>query len=307
VFGFSPLYPWQASRFLKECDADIYHSCEPSFTTYLAMRAMPHRKHMVTFRDPRDMTDWRMEFDLPSVNKLQVVHNYFFENNLLVRKCIKNMDAVFTIAKYLCPKVKRMYGLNRMPQFLPTPVQVPDIVHKADKPTVCYLARLDRRKRPTLFLDLASKFPHVHFITIGKSRDPKWDHYLRRRYAGIPNLEMVGFVDQFSSKRHAQFRNKSWIMINTATREALPNSFLESAAQKCAIISHVDPDGFASNFGYHAREDDFTAGLTFLLENDRWRQRGEAGHKYVKAVFATDLAMDRHMAIYQSLIQQSVS
>ena len=93
-------------------------------------------------------------------------------------------------------------------------------------------------------------------------------------------------------------------MINTATREALPNSFLESAAQKCAIISHVDPDGFASNFGYHAREDDFATGLAFLLENDRWRQRGEAGHEYVKAVFATDIAMDRHMAIYQSLIRQ---
>ena len=76
VLSFPPGRPWMASQLFRRIDADIYHSCEPSFGSYLAMRAMPGRKHMVTVRDPRDLTDWKMEFALPSLNRWQVVHNY---------------------------------------------------------------------------------------------------------------------------------------------------------------------------------------------------------------------------------------
>jgi glycosyltransferase involved in cell wall biosynthesis len=263
--SIEPRHPWSAKRLFRECDADIYHSCEPSLATYLAMKAMPDRKHVVTFRDPRDFLDWKMEYDLPSLNKLQVIHNYFYENNFLVRNSIRNMDAVYTIGKYLIPKVRSMYGLSVDPKFLPTPVAVPEKIKKADSPTVCFVARLDRRKRPTLFLDLARRYPHVRFIAMGKSRDKKWDSYLRSEYSGLPNLEMTGFVDQFQSDLHSKILEESWIMVNTATREALPNSFLEAAAHRCAILSLVDPDGFASRFGYHAKDEDFSKGLEFLL------------------------------------------
>ena len=302
VLGFPPIFPWYATNLFKQCDADIYHSCEPSFGTYLAWKAMPDRKHMVTFRDPRDLKDWKMEFDFPSLNKLQVLHNYFYENNYLVRKTIPRMHAVYTTGKYLIPKVRSMYGLDKDPEFLPTPVELSEDIQKSDSPTVCYLGRLDRRKRPTLFLDLAVKFPYVKFIVMGKSRNKKWDKYLRRKYANMPNLEMLGFVDQFSTDLHSEILRKSWVMINTAAREALPNAFLESSAHKCAILSSVNPDGFASEFGYHAKEDDFFEGLTFLLDKDRWKERGEIGYRYVKETFETNHAMKLHMEAYKKLL-----
>ncbi|MDX1540699.1 MAG: glycosyltransferase family 4 protein, partial [Geminicoccaceae bacterium] len=302
VLGFAPENPLSAIACLRDADADIYHSCEPSFTTWLAMRAMPGRKHMVTFRDPRDLNDWRMEFALPSLSRLQVAHNFLFEHNPLTNRCIRRMDAVFTIANYLVPKVRRMYRLDHDPTFLPTPVAVPERVEKATRPTVCYVARLDRRKRPRLFLDLAARFPDVHFIAMGKSRNGAFDADLRRDYRNIPNLEMVGFVDQFGGTRHAEILEKSWVMVNTATREALPNAFLEAAAHRCAILAHVDPDGFASRFGYHVHQDAFASGLRFLLEDERWRVRGELGHAYVRDVFETSQAMDRHVAVYQRLL-----
>lgn len=303
VYGFSPYFPWTARQLLKACNADIYHSCEPSHISYMALKTMPQKKHMVTFRDPRNFKDWRMEFDLPSLNRLQVLHNYFFENNFLVQRCIKRMDGVFTIAKYLVPKVKKMYHLNADPVFLPTPVAVADHIEKAPTPTVCYLARLDRRKRPTLFLDLAEKFPHVRFLVVGQSRDKQWEAFLYKKYEKIHNIHFMGFIDQFSSDEHAHIREKSWISVNTATREAMPNSILESAASKCAILSHVDPDGFASQFGYHAKNNDFEEGLRFLLEKDRWRERGENGYLYVKDTFETDAAIKKHINIYTQLLR----
>ena len=171
---------------------------------------------------------------------------------------------------------------------------------KAARPTVCYLARLDRRKRPELFLDLAARFPGVRFLVLGKSRDPAYERRLRCRHAHLPNLEFRGLVDQFAGDGHGSALAESWIMVNTATREAMPNAFLEAAAHGCAILSAVDPDGFASRFGWHAAGDDFAAGLAALLADDAWRERGRAARRHVAEVFAVDRAIDlisRHIAI----------
>lgn len=302
VFGFSAYNPWAATKFLKKADADVYHSCEPSFSTYLAVNAMLDRKHMVTFRDPRDLTDWKLEFELPSRNRLQVILNYIYENNLLVKRCIKNMHGFYSPAKCLRPKIQSIYKLDNLPEFLPTPVFIPKHSRKSETPTVCSLARLDRRKRPELFLDLAEKFPDVQFIAMGKSRDQEWDNYLRNKYKNITNLEMTGFLDQFSSNKHTEILDKSWIMINTATREGLPNAFIESASHKCAILSHVNPDDFASKFGYHAENDNFIEGLKYLLENNRWKVLGEKAYSYVNNTFDLDKSIAQHIKIYQDLI-----
>ncbi len=302
VLGFPPNNPWAAARLARQANADIYHSCEPSFTTYIAMRAMPERRHMVTFRDPRNAVDWLMELARPSLNYLQVLHNCLFENNLLVRRCIKRMNAVYTIANYLGPKVQAIYGLAEPAIFLPTPMPIPARVEKASRPTVCYIARLDRRKRPQLFLDLAEKFPEVDFLVAGKSRNKAWEESLHRRYGHLENLKLLGFVDQFASDQHSEILSKSWVFVNTATREAMPNSILEATAHSCSILSYVDPDGFASNFGYHAAKDDFEAGLRWLLENDRWRERGEAAGAHTAATFELGRAMDLHEAAYRKLL-----
>ena len=63
VLGFDSRQPFTAMNLFREADADIYHSQEPSFGTYLAQLAMPKRKHVITFRDTRDLKDWWIEFN----------------------------------------------------------------------------------------------------------------------------------------------------------------------------------------------------------------------------------------------------
>jgi glycosyltransferase involved in cell wall biosynthesis len=302
VLGFSPWNPFAAAKLVRDADADIYHSCEPSLTSYLALRAMPYRRHIVTFRDPRNAHDWLLELARPSLNHLQVIHNYLFENNPLVRACIRRMDSVYTIGKYLEPKVQAIYGLKEPVRFLPTPVPIPTRIEKSHQPTVCYVARLDRRKRPELFIELAAKFPQVRFLLAGQSRHKSWEASLCQRAGQLNNIDMLGFVNQFESNLHSEIFAKSWVLVNTATREALPNSLLEAAAHECAILSHVDPDGFASSFGYHATTDDFERGLAWLLEHNRWRERGRAAGAYVREVFEMDRAVDLHEAAYRQLL-----
>jgi len=128
------------------------------------------------------------------------------------------------------------------------------------------------------------------------------DATLRRRYEGIPNLEMTGVLDQFSSTRLSEILSSSWILVNASLREGLPTTFLEAAAHRCAILSYLDPDGFASRFGHHAADGDLAAGLRRLLRGDDWRRCGEAAHAHVRSLYATDVAIDRHLAVYRDVL-----
>lgn len=301
VLSFKPREVLSATRLFRQADADVYHSEEPSLGTYLAMRAMPGRKHIVTFRDPRDPEDWRTEFRLPSLNPAQVIANWLYEDNGLVRRAVRRADGWYAAAGLVIPKARLKYKLSADPKFLPTPVEIPEKIEKAPTPTVCFVSRWDKRKRPEIFFELAKAFPEVHFVAAGQSRNLEWDQYLRSTYGSLPNLELPGFIDQFRSNELSRLLGRSWILANTAAREGLPNAFIEAAAHGCAILSAVDPDGFASRFGCQVKDDDFVTGLRSLLHGDRWRALAEAGYNYVRETFALERAIDRHLSIYERL------
>jgi glycosyltransferase involved in cell wall biosynthesis len=305
VLSFERSKLLSASSLYRQVDADIYHSEEPSLGTYLAMRAMPDRKHVITFRDTRDAQDWWTEFSLPSVSRLQVASNWLYEDNLLVHRAVRRADARFAAAHMLIAKARRKYRLPASPEFLPTPVAILENPQKAAQPTVCFVSRWDKRKRPELFFELARRFPHVRFLAAGKSRDLAWDQALRQQYGSLPNLELLGFIDQFRTDQLSRLLEESWILVNTAAREGLPNAFIEAAAHGCAILSAVDPDGFASRFGRQVQDDDFAAGLQALLQGDAWRELAAQGHRYVSDTFNLEKSIDRHLAIYQNLAGQA--
>ena len=316
VLAFPKSSPWTAYRLSKEVNADVYHSCEPSMTTVFAMRAMPQKKHIITFRDPRNWDDWRKEYERPARSKLQVISNWMFEANPIVRSAVRRSDGVYSIGQYLVPKIKSIYGVES--EFLPTPVDVespdaPGKLPKSDTPTVGWLARWDPVKRPEIFLEMVSRFPDVRFRFAGSAVDKEWEAGLKSKYGSAPNLEWIGRIDQFRDpKSHSDFLDDAWIMVNASTKEAMPNAVLEAAAHRCAILSGLDPDGFASKFGYYAtREsgssgypsvDDFSRGLAWLLEDNRWRSQGMAGYEHVRQTFETETAIGRHINIYKNLL-----
>lgn len=304
VLAFPQRRPWKARRLLAECNADIYHSCEPSLSTYFAQQAMPAKAHMVTLRDTRDLADWWLEFQLPSMGRTQVLGNFIYEDNWLVRRAVRRADAVFCAAELLVVKGREHYRLADTPGFLPTPVAMPERCEKSEQPMVCFVGRLDRRKRPALFTGLASEFPAVKFVALGSSRDARWEQQLREEYRDLQNLEMPGFVDQFNSAELSETLGRSWILINTSTREGLPNAFIEAAAHGCAILSSVDPDGFASRFGHRVCDDQFADGLRELMDGNRWRLLGKAARKFVADTFDLSRSVDLHIRHYADLVQR---
>ncbi len=305
VWSFPPSSLGTQLQLLRDCNADVYHSQEPSLGTWLARKAAPGRAHVVTCRDTRVSGDWLIEMRSWVLDgTFRTLLTYPYENNPLVTRAVRAAHAVYCPNEFSRPVTQRKYGLPRLPGFLPSPVRVPEVpLQKAEKPTVCYVGRWDRRKRPERFFELARSFPDVRFVAMGQARTSGRTATFRRRYASLSNLELPGFVDQFSSIRFQQLLSESWILVNTALREGLPRSFLEAASFKCAILSRVDPDGFASRFGRRVENDDFAEGLSSLLALDAWRLRGEAACEYVSDKYGLERSVSQHIEVYRGLVQ----
>jgi len=295
---------WTATQLFRQTDADVFHSQEPSLSTWLAMKAMPDRAHVVTFRDPMEIHDWRTEYRHAGPALFGTLRYALYLDNFLTSSAVRRADGLYCAAEFLIPKATRKYGLRQAPGILPTPVEIPPKPVKSGKPAVCCIGRLHRRKRPELFLDLARIFPDVQFICVGGTNEPEFERRLRQKYADLPNVEMTGTVNQFQSDQLQRILEKCWVLVNTAEREGLPNTFLEAAAHRCAILSIVDPDGFASRFGYRARDTaDLANGLASLLCGDRWKSLGEAGCRFVEPLFGTPSAIESHLQAYSQAIE----
>lgn len=304
VLGFERQNPFASINLYRRADADIYHSQEPSFGTYLAQYAMPDRKHIITFRDTRDRKDWWIEFLYPSKSKLQVLSNILYEDNFLVTRAVRNAGGLFAASQMLIPKAKKKYQISKEISFLPSPVPLWGDIKKSDTPLVCFLGRFDRRKQPQIFFALAKEFPDVHFIAIGTGQDVSWQNELEKEFSLQENLEFVGFIDQFQGRGLAEILGRSWILVNTSAREGLPTSFIEAAGHQCAILSAINPDGFSSEYGCYVQDGDFARGLTLLLEFDSWREKGMKGYRYVSNLFALDIAMETHLDVYKKILKR---
>lgn len=234
------------------------------------------------------------------MSRLRVTLNCIYEESLGFNGFVRRLDAVYVAAPHLVQKAVRKFNLRSRCSVLPTPIEIPNHeIAKAEAPTVVYVGRLDRRKRPEKFLELAGLFPNVNFIAVGKSNDTDWERRLRARFAEQRNIKFEGFVDQFESKRLDEILDESWVIVNTAAREGISTATLEGLAHKCAVLSMVNSENEAKNFGYHAFRDDFATGLHYLLEKGSWRQKGTEGHRWVAENFEIGMSIDRHIEAYR--------
>lgn len=280
----SRLRGYLKSRYcFRRADADVYLSIEYNLVSLVGQKTLPKRTHALWFQDPYDKEAFRKMDEVGVINWNNKRKLRFYLTKSILRKFSDSFDLFLTQANTFRPKIEKLYGISRDEvRFFPNPVKIPKReIQKARNPTVCFLGRWDPQKRVEIFLKLAKRFPEVDFIAMGKGHNEKFDKRMRSKYSDIDNLEMPGFV---SEREKSRILEKSWVLANTSIREGLPISFLEASAHKTAILSYVNPDNFAGNFGYWAHDEDFIEGLNTLLKDKCWREKGEKGYEHVRKV-----------------------
>jgi glycosyltransferase involved in cell wall biosynthesis len=285
------------AREVRAADADVYHYVQASMGAWLGQWVMPDRAHVVECVDPRDWSDWQVDFRLPTHSPLRLVPSFLYFGTRPAALSARRADAIQVPARFLQSKVRRLYRLNADPQYAPMPFDSPTEAEKSSSPLAVFVGRIVPRKRPEIVVDLAQRFPHVRFVIIGGGSG----HYatdIRERAARLANVTFTDFIDQAADQGLFNYLSKAWVLINAAAREGLPLTFIEAAAHRCSILSERNPDGYASEFGYHVADGNFAEGLEWLLADDNWRLAGEQGHAHVMRNHDADSAISRQLAIY---------
>lgn len=291
-------------RHLYKTGADVMHSqCGP-YDTYLMFRENPSAKKIVTIQDLRVKTD---------LAKIGVKKNFLRRAwasyvKQAFRQAVETCDVLACQAKLLIPKIREAFKTDKPIQFLPNFIDIPNVnMKKSSEPSVVWLGRLDKIKRPELCFKLAKETPHIQYYILGKAHNPDQDLLLRLKYRNIPNLHLLGFQN---GKTKQETLAKAWILINTSTYECLPVSFLEALAHRCALLSTQNPDGYTHEYGYWIPETGIQKnavkalqdGLHHLLENNRWRKLGQYGYQQVKNVHSTEKGVEAHLKLYRELL-----
>ena len=290
----------------REVDADIYHVMEPNVAGYAAQRAMPDRVHLVTSMDPRDAHDWRIETAHATWSRrAKYPLQRFYEDGFLVRRSVLRADGVYVEAEFLRDKARRLYNLDEDPGFLPKPLEIPGgPFDKADRPVCLFLGRMDPRKNPELFFELARRRPDIEFVALGTAHDQGYQSHLERSYANIPNLELAGFVDPFRGDRFGRILSRAWLLVHPAFREGLPTAFQEASVHEMGIVAAVDPGGYVAQFGHVVEQERdvaaFSRALDVTLASDEWRRRARAGRAYNIENHALQVSVARHLEVYRA-------
>ncbi len=267
---------------------------------------LPKTPLVIWIHDPRPIEDLKkigtvsLELKTSSINTLGELEKHEKHINdsmakvVKLSKLFKRKLAFATTANCLIEKARKIYGMPDLePIFLPTPVELPEIkdISYSNRPSVCFVGRLDPIKRPWIFFELAKKFEDIDFLVAGKTHFPKIMNPIISSCASIPNLKFLDFID--SQKKDELFRN-AWALINTSVHEALPVSFLEAFAYGKPVISCQNPDNMVSRFGEYTGEilgdglDNHTLDIfekavkKIIFERDLKRDKGIAAREFVE-------------------------
>ena len=287
---------------IKQVDADVYVSIDCMVETYIAQKVMPDRKHVIWVQDPFDWEDYRL---LGSADpNYRISRLKFWTATKLYERAYKRADLILTQARYYIPKIVKLYHINPdKVVYVPNPVEhVPSesSIRKSEKPTVCFLGRMDPQKRYWLFFELAKNFPEIEFIAVGKP-NPLYEELYKevaKKYRRLKNLKIAGFVNE---EKKSEILSRSWILCLPSIREGLPIAFLEALAHKCALLSSVNPDNIVSKFGYWAKNDDFENGLNVLMHSNLWKAKGETGYSYIREIHNLDKVIAELVGIIHSM------
>lgn len=305
VHGISWSAVLGGSSIYRQIDADIYHQQEPTLAGFWARRALPDRIHLVTSMDPRDSADFWIEFRHATwQRRLKAPAQWFYEDGPLIRHTVRAADGVYVEADCLREKARLKYRLTALPEVLPKPIPIPPGPFvKAAKPLCAFVARLDPRKCPERFIDIARLVPEYDFSLVGRAPDAGYQRHLERLWRGLSNLTATGFLDPFGDPRMFDILSRARVLVHPAQREGLATAFQEASVHETAILAQVDPGGYVTQFGHVMPPDattaDWARSLRELIESGDCQEKGRAGRQFNIEQHATAVSLRRHLEVYE--------
>lgn len=195
---------------------------------------------------------------------------------------------------------------EKIPWSIPaTKYQILD-VNKPEGEIILWIGRCMDYKRPEIFIDLATQFPHERFVMICPAgTDNNYNQKINQLANSVPNLKFIRYVP---FNQIDNFYLKSKTIINTSTFEGFCNIFLEAAKNKTPNLSlKVNPDNFLHEYNCGFCADDniqlLKQKLNLLLTDKQLRKTmGQNGFNYMKKFRDINNLIKKEKWIYKSLV-----
>ncbi len=171
---------------------------------------------------------------------------------------------------------------------------------------VLWVGRISDEKRLEWLLDVAQRYPEIHFDVVGAcNANSEYASMLTMRAARIPNVEMHGRI---LHKEMAGYYRRCHVLCCTSAYEGFPNTFLEAWSLGIPVVSTFDPDGVISrhNLGWTAESVDGLADALLAATTDveQWRTAAESARDYYLKNHALDSSMSRFARVVEDLCRQ---
>lgn len=115
---------------------------------------------------------------------------------------------------------------------------------------VLWVGSIQPKKRPLMFLNVASRLPEVEFVMAGgrmKGCDALYEAVVART-GELPNVRYLGFVPHTEILQH--FRSAAMLMSTSeGEQEGFPNVFLQAWSLGLPVAATCDPDGIIKTRG----------------------------------------------------------
>jgi len=286
---------WQA---MAQVNADIYYQRSAAMLTAVVAAFCRHHgkrsiyagasdsdfvpgQQMIRFRRDR----WLFEQGLAAVDTVLV------QNQKQQQDCLQHYGRESTL-------IPSCYAL-----------QDPERLREGD--VVLWVSTLRPTKRPELFLEMARRLSHLHFVMIGgpAASDPGGEaRYAttREEAARIPNMEFKGFLPLAQVE---PWFDRARVVVNTSYFEGMPNVFLQAWARGVPTLAFSDTgsrlDG-APVYPVVNQVDEAVREIERLFPDGPYREQASARcREYFTRTHGTDHVLQQYMGVLDELVARS--
>ncbi len=256
----------QYQRLIKSQHIGLYLTIEYYSCYEYALLADPKNPVLIWIRDPRGPVEWANIMTVPQELAIRNIKNTeqilaaqhqdaeSLHRLLRLSRRLKRKIIFVSNGHFLIPRAQGAYELPDLKAhvlFNPIPLPADTEIKFSEKPSLCFLGRLEPQKRFWMVGELAQRFPEVDFYIGGVTNFPELMYPILKRYEPLKNFKLLGMVD---GQKKDELLAQSWGLINTSIHEGLPVSFLETMAAGKCVISCLNPENLVETFGFYTGE-----------------------------------------------------
>jgi glycosyltransferase involved in cell wall biosynthesis len=226
---------------------------------------------------------------------------------LLYRLGVRWSDAILVQNRQQQARLRERFGRSSV--IVPNCYAESSVRNAKQDGPVLWVANVMPRKRPEMFLDLAARHPHRHFLMVGgpsgdsaEARD--YFNTIEARARALSNLDMAGYVP-FSAV--GQYFDGASVHVSTSAAEGFPNTFLQAWIRSVPTLSFVAPTTSDDSIGTVAciDLDEMNCRLTQLLEDkESWRESSRKANQHFLTHHAVDVIIPMYERLFSRVIGQ---